>query len=489
NTDRPRMPGKGKKKKGRKGSQRPPTARAAKSPVFLGTLLTPGVEAGESYGILADDRDWYNDFQFSESDTVDPYVPVVRPSLILALLHGATGGEEPADRFWGGPVYGPGSDGAESCGEQPDQESRYSEMDSAGSYDPYLDDRMGDTEYGETEEYSDVCLQSERGSICEKEAPMEVEEYPHRDLPSHGDARSSESKEPPAPKAPPRARRTGASWLTRAASREALLSNMDTPPPEARSSRAYAPTPKPRTGKKAAAPVPEPGQSLLPRLARDTSRQAVCASLCLSLSWSLSFPPATLLALARGRLSGPPTLPLGVGLGAAARSLAKPLTDQLWGPVRKLKWTQEVDKAFEELKNAFATAPVLQQPDPERPFVLEVDASDIGVGTVLSQHTGERGGLRPIAYFSQKLSSAERNYGVGDHELLAMKLTFEDWRHWLEGVRHPFTVYTNHKNLEYLQTTKRLNARQARWSIFFSRFRFKVTYRPGERNTQADALS
>ncbi|KAK1804850.1 hypothetical protein P4O66_003552 [Electrophorus voltai] len=72
NTDRPRMPGKGKKKKGKKGSQRPPTARAARSPVFLGTLLTPGVEAGQSDGISADDWDWYNDFQSSESDSVDP---------------------------------------------------------------------------------------------------------------------------------------------------------------------------------------------------------------------------------------------------------------------------------------------------------------------------------------------------------------------------------------------------------------------------------
>ncbi|KAK1795702.1 hypothetical protein P4O66_001191 [Electrophorus voltai] len=92
----------------------PPTARAAKPPVFLGTLLTPCVEAGESYGTPADDRDWYNDFQSSESDSLDPYVPAVRPSLILASLHGATGREEPADQFWRGPVYGPGSDGAES---------------------------------------------------------------------------------------------------------------------------------------------------------------------------------------------------------------------------------------------------------------------------------------------------------------------------------------------------------------------------------------
>ncbi|KAK1797480.1 hypothetical protein P4O66_008331 [Electrophorus voltai] len=186
----------GKKKKGRKGSQRPPTALTAKSPVFLGTLLTPGVEAGESYGTPADDQDWYNDFRSSESDSVDPYVPAVGISLILASLHGATGRQEPTVQFWGGPVYGPGSDGAESYGEQPDKEDRYSEMDSAGSYDPYLEDHRGDTDYRETEECSDVCLQSDSGSDCEDEAPMEVEEYTHRDLPSQGDAKSSESKEP-----------------------------------------------------------------------------------------------------------------------------------------------------------------------------------------------------------------------------------------------------------------------------------------------------
>ncbi|KAK1785900.1 hypothetical protein P4O66_017542 [Electrophorus voltai] len=137
----------------------------------------------------------------------------------------------------------------------------------------------------------------------------------------------------------------------------------------------------------------------------------------------------------------------------AFSSLAKPFMDQLWGPARRIKWTTEIEKAFKELKTTFSTAPVLQQPNPERTFVVEVDASDIGVGAALSQHTGERGGLQPIAYFSWKLSPAEWSYGVGDRELLAMKLAFEEWRHWLEGARHTFTVYTHHKNLEYLQTT------------------------------------
>lgn len=78
---------------------------------------------------------------------------------------------------------------------------------------------------------------------------------------------------------------------------------------------------------------------------------------------------------------------------------------------------------------------------------------------------------------------------MGDRELLAMKAAFEEWRYWLEGSTHPFIVLTDHKNLEYLRTAKRLNPRQARWSLFFSRFQFTVTFRPGSKNTKADSLS
>lgn len=70
-----------------------------------------------------------------------------------------------------------------------------------------------------------------------------------------------------------------------------------------------------------------------------------------------------------------------------------------------------------------------------------------------------------------------------------MKAAFEEWRHWLEGATHQFTVLTDHKNLEYLRTVKRLNPRQARWSLFFTRFNFVVTYRPGSKNTKGDVLS
>lgn len=96
--------------------------------------------------------------------------------------------------------------------------------------------------------------------------------------------------------------------------------------------------------------------------------------------------------------------------------------------------------------------------------------------------------LHPCAFFSRKLSPAERNY-VGNRELLAVKMVLEEWRHWLEGTEQPFVVWTDHKNLQYIQSAKRLNSRQAWWALFFSRFNFCLTYRPGSRNVKPDALS
>ncbi|KAI4874687.1 hypothetical protein NFI96_023775, partial [Prochilodus magdalenae] len=86
------------------------------------------------------------------------------------------------------------------------------------------------------------------------------------------------------------------------------------------------------------------------------------------------------------------------------------------GNAKRLVWNPQggVGAAFEELKRRFTTAPLLQHPDPTKPFVVEVDASNVGVGAVLSQRSGEPPKLRPVAYFSHKLSPAERNYGIGD---------------------------------------------------------------------------
>ncbi|KAI2646625.1 Transposon Tf2-6 polyprotein [Labeo rohita] len=170
-------------------------------------------------------------------------------------------------------------------------------------------------------------------------------------------------------------------------------------------------------------------------------------------------------------------------------SVAAPLTSLLRGGGKRLVWTPEAERAFQQLKERFTSAPILHHPDPERGFVVEIDASNTGIGAVLSQRQGSPPKLFPCAFYSRKLSPTEQNYDVGDRELLAMKAAFEEWRHWLEGAKEPFIVLTDHRNLEYLRSAKRLNPRQARWSLFFTRFDFRVTYRPGSKNTKADALS
>uniref|UniRef100_A0A9J7Y2N5 Gypsy retrotransposon integrase-like protein 1 n=1 Tax=Cyprinus carpio carpio TaxID=630221 RepID=A0A9J7Y2N5_CYPCA len=152
-------------------------------------------------------------------------------------------------------------------------------------------------------------------------------------------------------------------------------------------------------------------------------------------------------------------------------------------------WSADAQAAFNELKRRFTSAPILVTPDPSRQFVVEVDASEVGVGAVLSQVSSLDNKLHPCAFFSHRLSPAERNYDIGDRELLAVRLALGEWRHWLEGAAVPFLVWTDHKNLEYIRSARRLNARQARWALFFGRFDFTLSYRPGSKNVKPDALS
>ncbi len=169
--------------------------------------------------------------------------------------------------------------------------------------------------------------------------------------------------------------------------------------------------------------------------------------------------------------------------------VAAPLTSLLKRKTHSISWAPEAEQAFHQLKSAFCTAPVLIHPDPNLRFVVEVDAATLGVGAALSQWKGETPVLHPCAYFSRKLSPAEQNYDVGNRELLAIKLALEEWRHWLEGAQYPFEVITDHKNLQYLRDAKRLNPRQARWALLFTRFNFIISYHPGNKNIKADALS
>ncbi|KAI3370010.1 hypothetical protein L3Q82_024432 [Scortum barcoo] len=139
--------------------------------------------------------------------------------------------------------------------------------------------------------------------------------------------------------------------------------------------------------------------------------------------------------------------------------VAAPLTC-LTSTTKPFLWTPEAERAFTLLKSLFTSAPILSHPDPSLQFIVEVDASETGIGAVLSQRCPVDQNVHPCAFFSRRLTPAERNYDVGNRELLAVVLALQEWRHWLEGAEQPFLVWTDHKNLAYLRSAKRLNPRQ-----------------------------
>ena len=83
----------------------------------------------------------------------------------------------------------------------------------------------------------------------------------------------------------------------------------------------------------------------------------------------------------------------------------------------------------------------------------------------------------------------EQNYEIHDKKMLAIIRALEEWRHFLEGAQYPVEIWTDHKNLEYFMTAKKLNRRQARWSLYLAHFDFKLTHRPGRSMGKPDALS
>jgi hypothetical protein len=140
-------------------------------------------------------------------------------------------------------------------------------------------------------------------------------------------------------------------------------------------------------------------------------------------------------------------------------------------------WTAASAAAFQALKGGVTAEPVLVLPDESRPYRLEVDSSDQATGAVLLQQ-GTDGKWRPVAFYSKSLNDVQWNYVIHDKEMLAIIRALE-WRHFLEGVQHPVEIWTDHKSLEYFQKSQKLNWRQARWSLYLSRFDFALFHQLG----------
>ena len=111
-------------------------------------------------------------------------------------------------------------------------------------------------------------------------------------------------------------------------------------------------------------------------------------------------------------------------------------------------WDDKCESAVWTLKNRVTSDPVLWQPNHNRPFILEVDASQYATSAILWQED-DKGKKRAIGYDSSTLSDAERNYPIYDRELLAMVRGLENWRYLLAGTKSPIRVLSDHKNLTY----------------------------------------
>lgn len=150
------------------------------------------------------------------------------------------------------------------------------------------------------------------------------------------------------------------------------------------------------------------------------------------------------------------------------------------------RWSERCESVFQELKTRLTQAPVLAFADPQRSYVLHVDASTDGLGGVLYQQYEE--GLRPVAFISRSLSPSEKNYPAHKLEFLALKWAVVDRLHdYLYGVE--FEVRTDNNPLTYILTSAKLDATGHRWLSALSTYNFSLKYRPGRNNIDADSLS
>ena len=152
------------------------------------------------------------------------------------------------------------------------------------------------------------------------------------------------------------------------------------------------------------------------------------------------------------------------------------------------KWGSEEQKAFDELKRRFTDKPILAMVDMTRPMRIETNTLDFATGAVLSMLCDDEK-WHPCAYLSKGLNDVEHNYDVHDKEMLSIMRALEAWQHYLEGTKHKFEIWTDHHNLQYFMEAKKLNRRQARWSLYLSRFDFTIVHKAGTSMGKADTLS
>jgi len=164
--------------------------------------------------------------------------------------------------------------------------------------------------------------------------------------------------------------------------------------------------------------------------------------------------------------------------------LAKPLY-VLTENQTKFIWNKQCEDAFNRLKQALTSSPILSLPKEEGELILDTDASNFGIGAVLSQK--QDGVEKVISYFSRVLSRAEKNYCVTRRELLSIIESIKTFHHYLYGRK--FLVRTDHASLKWLLSFKDVEGQLARWMEKLQQYEFEVIYRKGKLHANADGLS
>lgn len=163
---------------------------------------------------------------------------------------------------------------------------------------------------------------------------------------------------------------------------------------------------------------------------------------------------------------------------------AKPLT-RLTSSKSGFAWDNEAQQAFELMKTALTTAPLLKFPDFSKDFVLMTDASGKALGAVLAQDVD--GVEHPVAYASRQLNETEQKYGATELECLAVVWAVRHFRCYLYG--RQFKVVTDCNSLRWLMTSRDPNSRLARWNLLLQEHNFEIVHRAGKLHQNADALS
>jgi hypothetical protein len=148
-------------------------------------------------------------------------------------------------------------------------------------------------------------------------------------------------------------------------------------------------------------------------------------------------------------------------------------------------WGEEQQAAFEAIKKALLSGPVLKLPDFEKDFIVTTDASGFCVGGVLSQLHDKND--HPVAFYSKKLGEHEINWPTHEKELFAIKMGLEKWRHYLYG--RPFVLYTDNSACKWLLHHPKVSPKLARYLTFLAQFNFQLHHVKGNLNVVADALS